>query len=159
LKYRSTRQNGEKIRQKHLYNLAEDLLNYWNEEEIDIKFDLANNAEWLIRNLELDGYSYKDNKLLMPESDVLDVEEEMGVLESLYRTLVLNNKETAFHHLKLSEEHYLESKWDDSISNSRKFLEAILQEVASAHSLRTNNVNLPEDVYTWPAKIRDYLMK
>jgi hypothetical protein len=95
----------------------------------------------------------------MPESDVLDVEEEMGVLESLYRTLVLNNKETAFHHLKLSEEHYLESKWDDSISNSRKFLEAILQEVASAHSLRTNNVNLPEDVYTWPAKIRDYLMK
>ena len=90
---------------------------------------------------------------------MLDTEEEVGVLGSLYRTLYLSNSETAFHHLKLSEEHYLNAKWDDSISNSRKFLECTLQEVAAVHSLRINKSPISEAIFTRPVRVRDYLAR
>ena len=91
------------------------------------------------------------------KEDVLDVQEEAGVLESLYVSLQLGNRETAMHHLQLSEEHYLAEKWDDSIANCRKFLECVLGEVAVAHSLRVKGSPLPETTYTRPVRVRDYL--
>jgi len=87
------------------------------------------------QSLELDGYVFRGDALLAPEEDVLDAKEQSGVLQDLYRELQLQNQDTVFHHLVLSEEHYLAKKWDDSISNSRKFLEGVLQEVAASHHL------------------------
>ena len=113
----------------------------------------------LIRNVELDGYSYEKPRLIAPEMDVLDIQDEMGILESLYTSLELNNKETAFHHLELSDEHYLASKWDDSISNSRKFLEAVLQETAYSHYLFANKTPISDEIYSRPAQVRDYIEK
>lgn len=150
----------EQLGQQNLTNLAQDILNHWsdmqNEKE---KNSFANDIETLKKNLELDGYSYKKRQLLASESDIFDMKEESGVLESTFTNLSLNNKETAFHHLKLSDEHYLASKWDDSISNSRKFLEAVLQEVAFTHSLLVNKTPLSDDIYSRPVRVREYLEK
>ncbi|MCK4823121.1 hypothetical protein KA005_45595, partial [bacterium] len=61
------------------------------------------------------------------------------------------------HHLDLSEEHYIEEKWDDSISNSRKYLESVLREVANAHCFKEKEKPINEDIYKWAGKVRDYL--
>jgi hypothetical protein len=108
--------------------------------------------------LELDGFIFRDSRLLTSDENVL-AEEESGVLESLYRRLNLQNEKTAFHHLDLSEQHYLAGRWDDSISNSRKFLESVLREVATAHSLQEHDSPLSRSVYEWPKDVRNYLEK
>ena len=112
-----------------------------------------------MRSLELAGYSLREGKLLAPEQDALDVQHEMGVLHSLYRELRLANEDTAFHHLELSEEHYLSERWDDSISNSRKFLECVLTEVAKAHCVSQTGVELEDRVAERPTEVRKYLKR
>lgn len=140
-----------KLGQEYLRNLAEDLL--------DSRKHNQEHIEAMIRQLELDGYVYGNGRLLIPESQVLDVEEEVGVLEGLYAQLALSNRETAFHHLSLSESHFRDGNWDDSISNSRKFLECVLQEVAANHSQAAKAKELAQSTYERPARVRDYLEK
>src|SRR5690349_10388704 len=60
----------------------------------------------MLDSLGLDGYVYKDGRLLAPESDVLDTRETAGVLEQLYDELGLGEKKVALHCLKLSEDHW-----------------------------------------------------
>ena len=69
----------------------------------------------------------------------------------------MENAETAFYHLDLSVEHYIAQRWDDSISNSRKFLESVCQEVAASHSRNVNEEALPDRTYTRAGAVRDYL--
>ena len=151
-------EDRRQLGQRYLFDLAQDILNYWhNEYDERYKEETKNLIDELVNRLELDGYIYLDSRLLASEEDVLDVQEITGVLESLFSSLNLGNRETAFHHLNLSEEHYVSQKWDDSISNSRKFLECVLQEVAAAHCLKMKNHQLSQRVYTRPVAIRDYL--
>jgi len=155
-----TWEQRESLGQRYLLGLAEDFLNAWKKKSDDFYWtDLADRAQSLLDSLELDGYTYKEYRLIVPEQDVLDVQEEEGVLKSLYTSLCLANKETAFHHLKLSEDHYLAHKWDDSIANSRKFLEAVLQQVAIACSQRLSSGVITEDVYLRPVRVREYLQE
>ncbi len=158
----NTNQSGQQIielGQSILRALAKDILNYWNSLSDDHSREkLEPNIVALLRNLELDGFVYRNSELLIPESDVLDVQHETGVLESLFVTLGLGNKETVLYHLALSEQHYTAGKWSDSISNSRKFLEAVLQETASAHSLRCKKSPLPHQIFIKPVAVRDYLL-
>jgi hypothetical protein len=111
----------------------------------------------LVKLLELEGYLFRDGMLLQPEGDVIDVEETRGILEHLYTTLGLGEKETAIHHLDLSEEHFLAGKWDDAISNSRKFLELVLSKSAAAHSTRANASSVSTPRLDSPAAVREYL--
>jgi hypothetical protein len=138
-----------KLGQEYLRNLAEDLLATRKHDQKHI--------EAMLRQLELDGYLLRNGKLLIPESQVMDVEEEVGVLEGLYSRLTLENRETAFHHLSLSEDHFRDGHWEDSISNSRKFLECVLQEVTASHSKVIRTQDLSESTYKSPAKVRAYL--
>lgn len=146
--------------QQYLEELGEDMLNrlvpprdqYSEQNRVGLLTELR-------RSLELDGYTFRDGILLRPESDVVDVREERGVLRDLFSSLALANGETTFHHLSLSEEHYLAGKWDDSISNSRKFFESVMQEVGAANSSCMQGRPLPERIYTRPADVRDYLEK
>jgi hypothetical protein len=150
----------EKLGQRFIKDLTEDIINYWEKDYDDYsKSKTEKIYKNLISRIELDGYLFKESKLLMPEEDVLDVVEETGVLRSLFEKLDLSNKEVAFHHLDLSEEHYINKKWDDSISNSRKFLECILQEVAMSYNKRFKDAPLAESVYNRPFKVRNYLEK
>lgn len=96
--------------------------------------------------------------MLFSEADVLNIKEEVGILESLHAGLKLAEKEIAFKLLKLSEDHYAEGRWSDSIANSRKFLESVLQEVADAFSRRYRRIALSDSVKSRPVDIREYLV-
>jgi hypothetical protein len=144
----------EKLGQELLHTLAADILAH----VADAKYvpdDAKARVAELKASLELSGYVFKHGTLLAPEADVLDAKEESGVLEALWTELGLGDQETALHHLALSEQHYLERRWDDSIGNSRKFLELALREVAVFHSSRTG---VPDaDAMSRPVAVRDYL--
>jgi hypothetical protein len=156
-------QQREKLGQEFLVNMTTDMLNKFDEDNKTgpngIEASIREKIIELKKSLELDGYVYNNSRLLIPESDILDIKEEEGVLENLFRSLGLQNRETIFHHLSLSEVHYINAKWDDSISNSRKFLEGILQEVAAKHSTKLKKTNLPDPIYSKPVRVREYLEK
>lgn len=141
--------------QQYLHQLAEVILNHWEK-----KGDGGSHPQKLVaesqRLLELDGFVRRGSHLLVPEQDILDVREEAGVLEQLYVDLGLADRETAMHHLQLSVEHYTAQRWDDSIGNSRKFLECVLREVARSHSLHSGS-RVGSEALGKPAKVRDYL--
>lgn len=109
------------------------------------------------RALELDGYIYRDGTLYVPEESVVDDQEEQGVLGNLLNRAALNDAKTINHHLDLSVEHYQAQRWDDSISNSRKVLEAILQQIALKHSHEIRKMPLTASELEKPVVVRDYL--
>jgi len=149
----------EKLGQQYLISLSKDILNYISKENKNLSKEIIELKDTLISNLELDGFIYKDNNLLSSEDNILNTEEETNILKELYKRLNLDNQQTAFHHLELSEKHYLGKKWDDSISNARKFLECTLQEVANAYSQSVKKIQLPPDIYSKPVNVREYLEK
>jgi hypothetical protein len=109
----------------------------------------------LKNQLEIDGYIFRDGILYFSESSVIKEQEEQSILELLTNQLPLNDKPIIINHLKLSEEHYLNAKWGDSISNSRNFLEAILEGVARAlHSKKNLTTKIPDR----PVLVRDFLL-
>jgi len=142
----------EKLGQELLRDLAEDVSKL-SKDRGYVKDGLTE----LVRSLELDGYIFRGDTLLTPEEGVLDAREQGGVLEGLYTELRLQNAETIFHHLELSEQHYLAKRWDDSISNSRKFLEGVLQEVSANHHLAVYGSGIGQEIYSRPVRVRDYL--
>ena len=148
----------QKLGQRYLRDLAEDAIAYAQAElEEYRKKDLGEVMQSLLRQLELDGYRVIDTKLLMPEEGVMDVEEETNLLKSLYTSLNLERSDVAFYNLGLSEEHYIAGKWADSISNSRKFLECVLREVASARHLVEVKAPMSKDRLDSPKSVREYL--
>jgi hypothetical protein len=107
--------------------------------------------------LELDGYIYKDKKLYLSESSVIDEPAEQSYLENLIDGLSLADANTIKHHLNRSEEHFIGGKWDDSIANSRKVLDAILNQVASAVYLKVNSAPIPPPMLKNATDIRAFL--
>ncbi len=111
----------------------------------------------LIASLELDGYSYLGSKLLYSERDVLDSHEEQGILSELYGELNLQNRGIAFRDLNLSDEHYMNERWEDSIANCRKFLECVAMQVAAEHSRVIVRAQIDEKTLQRPVEVREYL--
>ena len=135
-----------------------DLLNDWQEGVSQYhRAGIEAKVTRLQRTLELDGYLFRNGRLLRPEDDVLNAEEEAEVLETLYTSLALAEKNVAINHLKMSEEHYHAERWIDCITNARSFLEATLREVAAAHSQSIKGQSLPNETYKRPVNVRDYL--
>jgi len=150
-------QEREKLGQRYLQQLAEAILTYLGDHSQYLSDSTKRLLEDVPKRLELDGFVFRGTTLLAPEEDALDAEEAAGVLQRLYNDLQLDNAETAMHHLKLSEEHYLATRWDDSIGNSRKFLECVLSEVAQRHAVVARDEALSEAVVRRPVRVRDYL--
>ncbi len=141
---------------KYLEKLAEDALveiSTFNSTEKTIYNKQINSLK---RTLELDGYIFQNGKLQKPESDAIDIKEAKGVLKNLYEELNLGNQKTAFHHLDLSEQHFIDQKWDDSISNSRKFFESVLRETVKVIYENEKGI-IPNTLFEKPQKVRDYL--
>lgn len=156
----------QRLGQEYLTGLARDILNHHrlgNTQKYRSTYGLAPSHNWpekvLLESLELDGYVYRDGRLIPPESDVLDAQEEGGVLALLFNDLRLDNWATAEHCLRLSEEHWLNGKWDDCISNARRFMECVLQETAAAHSQRIRGCLISKNTYERPVEVRRYLEK
>lgn len=146
----SKRELGQRL----LVKLASDILAASKQ---DPTSDFTKARDSLGASLELDGYKFKDSQLVESETGVLDVEEVADSLTRLYGELNLANSEIALNHLKLSEEHYLAKRWGDCISNSRNFLEGVLQEIAANHSLKFRHMALATDKFGRAAEVRNYL--
>jgi hypothetical protein len=141
--------------------LAADLLVGLENSEIRIpsgeEADVSRLVKRLISQLELDGCIFRDGALYPTEATVLDVDQEIGIIGKLVSDTGIANKKVIDHHLELSGTHYADGRWDDSIGNTRKFLEAVLQEIAAMHYSSANNTSIPEKVYKWPIEVRKYL--
>jgi hypothetical protein len=148
----------QQLGQSYLFELSKDMLNYLNDMTKGWYADrYQDRLEKLQNTLELDGLIYKNGELYFTEAELLDTEKEKGILNELYQSLGLDNEEIAMHHLKLSEDHFISGKWDDAISNSRKFLECILSEVAKSFNIKLKSKSISSSIYESPAKVRDYL--
>ena len=146
-----------KLGQRLLTDLAEDILVYIANLGARETSDVASEASQLVSQLELDGYLFRDQRLYYTEAAVLDTEHEQGILQKLIGDLRLDNEQVMTHHLELSESHYVEGKWDDSIANSRKFLESVLQEAAAKYHLFKTGQPIASSTYSRPAAVRDYM--
>jgi hypothetical protein len=107
-------------------------------------------------HLELDGYIFRNDTLYAAESSVVNEQEEQTYLELLISGSALADLPLIQHHLELSENAYTESRWNDTISNARNFLESILDQVANALAQRLTGAIRSESVSN-PAQVRDYL--
>ena len=148
----------QKLGQRLLRDLAEDML-IWYETVRSTEWlwkQYAQKAGELTRRLELDGYIFREGKLLLQQSDVLDVEKERCILETLYQASGLQRSSEAFQYLSLAEEHFIAGRWSDSISNVRKFFELTAKEGARALGARTGR-SLDESSLTRPIAVRQYL--
>jgi hypothetical protein len=152
-----TWEQRRELGQRLLTNLAKDILVYTPNLGGRASTDVDSKTSQLLSQLELDGYLFRDGKLYHTEAAVLDTEHEQGILEKLIGDLRLDNDQVMKHHLELSETHYLEGKWDDSIANSRKFLESVLQEAAARHHVFKTGQPLADPTYCSPVAVRDYM--
>jgi hypothetical protein len=152
-------EEGKRVGREILHKLAQDILNLFNDrsKEWPSRYRYEQQFQALADRLKLDGYTYQFPRLLAPESDILDTHEARGVLHDLYTRLGLANQDVALHCLELSEQHWLDGKWDDCIGNARRFLEAALREVAAAHSLKQHKTALPDKTYKKAELVRQYL--
>lgn len=151
-----TWEQRQALGQRYLTDLSEDLLLHLRGEPSQQSKYVAEPLAALKAALELDGYRWDGNRLIPNEADVLDTADEGGVLRTLYTDLRLADEETTFHHLQLTEDHYMAGRWDDSIANSRKFLESTLIQVARSHADRAASP-ISSEALTRPAQVRDYL--
>jgi hypothetical protein len=114
--------------------------------------------EGLRVSLELDGYVFQEGHLYPTESAVVDTVEERTALEKLVDSVAIQEKAVIKHHIKESETAYAEQRWGHSISDARNFLEATLREIAAAHYVKTKGSPIPDAVYKWPVRVREYLL-
>ena len=133
-----TWQQRAQLGQRLLRDLAQDIL-ITSDQNKYMQSEAKRLVPQLISELELDGYLFRDGKLYFTEAAILNTEDEQGILEKLIKDLALSNQDVMKHTLELSETHYLDGKWDDCIANSRRFLEAVLQEIAAKYYLQKMN--------------------
>jgi hypothetical protein len=171
----------KKLGQRYLKNLARDFMVWFHEGEEKRHSSIRSSAigtvlagfessytskissefcrdvhDEMARRLEIDGYVFRDNELYKSEAEVLDVEEETGLLQKLYSNVSLSDQQITFQFLKLAEEHYIAGRWSDCISNARKFFESVLQKVADKYSI-TKGESLNSATLQKPVAVREYL--
>jgi len=145
----------ERLGQRYLEELAEDAVQRWDKAESYYRKGLDS----MKKALELDGYGFKDGRLLVPEQDVVDAQEQAGVLRTLFQDMALGEEAETFSFLEASDDHYIDGKWADAIHNARKFLESTLWCVATKNASETEGRQLPVAMSESPASVRDYLEK
>jgi hypothetical protein len=148
----------EKLGQRYLRDLALDHLRWYDGIKSDSYYGKKHQqtATLLLRRLELDGYIYKDQVLLQQQEDILNVEQEKGMLQRLFETARLGRAEDAFEFLRLGEEHFLAERWSDCISNVRKFFELTLREGAQALA-QARGTTLSAEMLSRPVEVRQFL--
>lgn len=148
----------KKLGQRLLRDLAESQMGYY----VTLRLQewlwemYSGTANELQRRLELDGYLFREGKLLFQQADVLDVDQEKSVLKTLYQAAGLERSADAFQFLALAEEHFIAGRWSDCISNARKFFELTIMEGARALGVHNGNV-LDAASLSRPVSVRQYL--
>lgn len=157
---RCTAHRKQQIEQRVLKDLIETILKML---EPDFHDDSGKHrginllASALLRQLELDGYMFRNNKLYPLETSVIDEQAEQGYLELLIDNSGLSDVAVVKHHLELCEQAYLDSRWSDAISNSRNFFESILGQVGNALSMKNYGLALGSHIAARPVEVRKFL--
>ncbi|MBU4129109.1 MAG: hypothetical protein L6302_07020 [Desulfobacteraceae bacterium] len=151
-------QEREKLGQRYLKDLAECILNWYSQqtEQWMLQPYLTYKNE-LYRRLELDNYVYRDKVLYFTGADVLNVDQERTLLHHLHSSLQLPDQAQTFEFLKLAEDHFVAGRWSDSISNARKFFEAVLSQIAAQYSVKKLRSELSEKTLSRPVEVRRFL--
>lgn len=110
-------------------------------------------------SLELDGYRLQNGQLSASELTVLDEAEAHQVLRQLACEVGLADAKMGFHHLDGSHTCYLAGKWEDSIGNSRKFLEYVVWETAAKCHLIDKGSPIDPKWHGLPRKARGYIQR
>lgn len=152
-----TWEEREKLAQRYLKDLSESLIRLQEQRPGSLRGSVTEKIDQLKASLALDGYVYANGTLYKIVESTIDEQREQSYLEILVNKLSLQDRETINHHIKLAEEHYINGKWDDSIANSRKFLEAILSQVAGAFHLKKCGTTINAKTLERPVEVREYL--
>jgi len=146
----------KKLGQEYLKYLAESYLCWYEGIEPYSKQRNKHYYEPLMRSIELDGYRWMNNTLVQQEYDITDVDEQKGILDSLYVKLKLDRRSDASEFLALAELHYVEGRWSDCISNSRKYFELVFYEVAKQLAAIEKD-DFDNTIFERPVEVRKYL--
>lgn len=105
--------------------------------------------------LRIDGYIYEKEKLYEINTDVDD---KANLIKNKFKKFGFNYKKEFDVFYSNMNEHFANSKWEDSIHNSRKLYEIVLKECAIYYSenIAKDNENL---LNAKPVDIRLYLEK
>lgn len=153
-----TFEQREKLGQRYLRDLAETFLRWFQDETDHWQTESLKelHAE-IIRRLELDGYVFRDNVLYHTAGDVLSVDQERTLLQHLHIRLSLPDSKMTFDFLDLSEKHFVDGNWSDSIANARKFFESIMKQAAAAFADRKLGSPLGKSTLSRPVNVRRFL--
>jgi hypothetical protein len=143
--------------QKHLKDLAESLIKLSKASPKLTKDATLDVLKRLEPQLALEGYVFKDGQLYPVDDSAVNEQEEQSYLHLLIDGFPLRDTKLIKHHLGLSEEHYVNGMWGDSISNSRNFLESVLEQIADALHTKKQGESLPDSISKWPKDVRKYL--
>lgn len=145
------------------FKLAEDVLNELTDKKytvLDINYsDLISNddTEKLLRFLELDGYTFINNKLIPIDLNPNEIKEVRNILFQKISTHTELNSKNLFYEIEQCEENYAKGKGHskDCISNCRNFVEQLLEDIAKSSSkARGESPDLSQ-----PVRVREYLLK
>lgn len=121
------------VSERLLRKLASDILHYASSGDALVK-PAGYEIDRLGAALELDGYEYRNDRLVLREENVFDVEEQVGTLRYLFAELGLEGADQFAADLRLTDEHYTEGRWGDAVKHARDVMEIALRGVARARS-------------------------
>lgn len=115
----------------------------------------SESLETLENYLRVDGYIFENGKLYEINTDV---DEKASIIKTKFNRLNLGQQEEFQKFYNDMNEHFENSKWEDSIHNSRKLYEIVLMECAKYYShniIKDNAITGNEK----PVQVREYLDK
>lgn len=121
--------------------------------------DVQEYYDSLLRLFELDGFQFLEGRLIPMESDSKPAEEERKGIQVLYAALSLPNEVLLKTDLQTAEEHYLNGKWDDCVSNVRQVLELVLKDVARDTVTKLGYPPISDVDLKKPVMVRNHLEK
>ncbi len=101
----------------------------------NIQPESRENLENLLR---IDGYIYEKERLYEINTDIDD---KVNLINAMLKKINVENTTEFDIFYKNMNEHFENSKWEDSINNSRKLYELILKEVAKYYSINIEKTN------------------
>ena len=105
--------------------------------------------------LRIDGYIYEKEHLYEINTDIND---KFDIIKNMYNSFGFDNIKELDSFYNNMNEHFENSKWEDSINNSRKLYELILKNCAEYYSKNIEKTNKSFD-NVLAVKVREYLEK
>lgn len=136
----------EKLGQSDLQNIIIGILSKNIQQE---------SRESLENLLRIDGYIYEKEQLYEINTDI---DNKVNIIKVMFSNFGLDNGEEFDTFYKNMNDHFENSKWEDSIHNSRKLYELVLKECAKYYSKNIEKTNLTFDK-ALAVDVRKYLEK